>query len=201
MKYRRSLFFTISLVIFISLAGTVIAKDYVKMIDGNKAVKGQLAPRFKIATLDGETYNLTDFRSKKSIVFTFWATWCEPCKKELVYLQQFHDKYSDSCEVIAISIDSEKHKKVVKNNVKKLDLSIPIGLDPDNRIREKIYESSMIPFLVVIDKEGKVLLMKEGAPHPEKVIEELEELLGKNITPNKEQAEAEDTEKAGETQE
>jgi peroxiredoxin len=185
MKFKHLAIIIVSVLAALIFVQAAIAKEEAKIIDGNKAIKGQKAPRFEVSTLDGEKFNLEDSLGKKPIVISFWATWCEPCKKELPYVQKFYEKYSDSVDVIAISIDTLKNKKVLTNTVKELGLKFPIGMDPDNKLRQKIYISDKVPFLVVIDKSGKVLLLKQGCPEPEKVAKELEDLLKDQIKPNK----------------
>ncbi len=52
-----------------------------------------------------------DFQSKlsessKTLVVNYWATWCAPCIKELVYFEELHEKYKDQqVEVVLVSID------------------------------------------------------------------------------------------------
>jgi len=42
----------------------------------------------------------------KTLVINFWATWCEPCVKELPYFEQATASYNNSeVEVILVSLD------------------------------------------------------------------------------------------------
>ena len=64
---------------------------------------------FEVALLDGSTRRLSDFRGK-AVLINFWTTWCSTCMTEMPDLNQLHDLYPDSLQVIGISLDGgEEH--------------------------------------------------------------------------------------------
>lgn len=193
-KAKLHITILMALVMIISFAGSAFAKDNVRIIDGNRALKGKKAPRFIITTMDGEEFKLHDYLGKKAVVISFWATYCEPCLKELPYLQKFHEKHSDCAEVIAITIDPKRQRKLIENKVKEMGLKFAIAHDYENKLRKKIYRSKHIPLLIVINKEGKIVLIQNGVGHPDKLVAELEELLGDdlNCKPEEDEEDEED---------
>ena len=71
--------------------------------DGSAEV-GDQAPDFALPALEGgETVRLSDYRGKP-VVVNFWASWCNPCRKEFPLLKAARAKHAkDGLEVIGVS--------------------------------------------------------------------------------------------------
>src|SRR5271169_5820187 len=53
---------------------------------------GSSLPDFSVKDLQGHPLSSADLRGKVVLV-DFWATWCEPCKKEMPGYQKLLDRY------------------------------------------------------------------------------------------------------------
>src|ERR1051325_6841084 len=66
---------------------------------------GQVAPAFKITTLDGKEFNIENQRGKVLLV-NFFATWCGPCLAEMPRLEkeiwQKYQKKQDTFSFISV---------------------------------------------------------------------------------------------------
>ena len=113
------------------------------------------APDFTLRTLTGERVSLSDYRGK-TVVLSFWATWCGPCKQELPILQRLLDKHGDAgLAVLAINIDDPKTVAEVRRFVKHRKLTIPVPLDGDSKVLGKFNPRVALPFIQLIDREGR----------------------------------------------
>ena len=64
------------------------------------------APDFKLATISGEEFHLSDFEGKV-IMLNFWGTWCPPYRKEIPDLVNLQAKYNkDGLEIVGITLTS-----------------------------------------------------------------------------------------------
>jgi peroxiredoxin len=120
------------------------------------------APDFDAQTLSGENVATRDFKGKKKIVVSFWASWCGPCRMELPELSAFYEKYHSAnakFEVVAVSTDEDRYQ--AEQYVKEAQLPFPVVWDENGGIADK-YGVESIPVLYVIDENGKVIYGQMG---------------------------------------
>ena len=117
---------------------------------------GLSAPDFTATTIDGETITLSDFKGKKAVVLDIWATWCGPCRMEMPDLQKIYEKYSDQIEIIAASQDQPSDLGKIKSFVEEFKITFKVIHDNDFSISKR-YPTRGIPFVVLIDKDGKIV--------------------------------------------
>lgn len=69
-----------------------------------KAISGR-APNFSLPARDGSRVSLSDFKDR-SVLLSFWATWCKSCKDELPHLTSLaHSLQDKSLVVVLVSVD------------------------------------------------------------------------------------------------
>ena len=109
------------------------------------------APGFQAETLEGKPVSLSDYKGTV-VVLTFWATWCEPCKKEMPEIQAAYEKYNtDGFTVLAINFGEKREG--AEAFVKKMGLTFPSLLDRQTNIAER-YGVVSLPVTFFIDREG-----------------------------------------------
>lgn len=90
------------------------------------------------------------------IVLNYWATFCAPCKKEMVDLSRLQERYKDkSVLVVGASIDSAAKFSLIKSVARELGVNYPIlyGL-PSEFDGQSI---TGLPVTFFINREGEVL--------------------------------------------
>ena len=128
--------------------------------EGNIVKKKQTAPDFKVMSLDGEQFKLSDMKGKVVLV-NFFATWCGPCMKELPELEkQVWPRFKNE-NFKLISIGREHTVAELKKFQSTKKFSFPIAADPKRQIYSK-YAEKYIPRNYIIDKKGKVIFQAKG---------------------------------------
>jgi peroxiredoxin len=123
---------------------------------GLQEISGQNeAPDFTLLSLEGKQVSLKDYRGQ--VVFiNFWATWCEPCKKEFPEMEKLYSEYkAKGLTILAVSIDVGGEKDV-KAFAEKMGATFPILLSTKGTITSA-YWTWGTPTSYLIDRNGKIL--------------------------------------------
>jgi thiol-disulfide isomerase/thioredoxin len=120
----------------------------------------QPAPRISFTGMDGTPAALADFKGK-FVLLNVWATWCQPCLREMPDLEKLQAKLAPSLIVLAVSED-RGGAKTVTPFIARLGLDrIKVYLDPGGDVAHAIGVRGL-PTSLVIDGDGKVLGRVEG---------------------------------------
>jgi len=111
------------------------------------------SPTLEVTTYDGKPYKLADHRGKW-VVVNFWATWCEPCKKEIPDFNKL-DAQRDDVEFIGLAYE-EIERADMDAFLKVIPINYPMAiLDVYNPPAD--FDTPVgLPLTYVIAPDGKV---------------------------------------------
>src|SRR5271156_1551550 len=135
------------------------------------------APIVSLTDGSGHSVELAGLKGKL-VVVNLWATWCEPCLREMPSLERLQSRFGERIAVLAVSEDRGGNK-TVEPFIAKLGLkSVKIYIDPKSEAGHA-FGARGLPTSFLIDREGKVLGRVEGAAEWDspKILGVLEPLL------------------------
>jgi len=119
-------------------------------------------PNIKLKKLNGKSVMLSNYLKNGPVLINFWATWCSPCKKEMVYLDQFEKKYGDmGFSILSVSTDSQKSLSQVRSYIRSKKYTFPVFQDPNSQTFKKL-NGNIMPTNILINKDGKILWRHYG---------------------------------------
>ena len=135
--------------------------DHTKLGEFVPASQPFPAPEISLADSSGQTIELSDLRGKPVIV-NLWATWCEPCLREMPSLERVQSRFGERIAVLAVSED-RGGGKTVDPFIAKLGLkSVKIYIDPKSEAGHA-FAVRGLPTSLLIDRNGMVIGRVEGA--------------------------------------
>ena len=135
---------------------------------------GVQAPDFKMKTIDGKTFKLSQLKGK-TVVLDFWASWCPDCRKDAPEVVRMYKEYApQGIEFVGVSMDTDMEAW------RKACEQFGIAYTQVSELKKfketdiaKAYGVKWIPSMVVVDKEGKVALSTVLTYKVDKYLKEL----------------------------
>jgi len=146
--------------------------------DREALLPGNMAPDFTLLKRDSTKVSLSDLRGKY-VMIDFWASWCKPCREAIPHWKQVYAQYhSKGFEILSVSDDSKWNDWIKAMDVEQMPWLQVIDEFPKKMMPARVgslYQVHFIPFYVLLDKEGKIVVYSDD----EKLIDEkLSALLG-----------------------
>jgi thiol-disulfide isomerase/thioredoxin len=118
-------------------------------------------PDLTLPGLDGQLHALSQWRGH-TVVLNFWASWCEPCRREIPLLKQLRREHAaDGVEVVGIAIDFRDAAQKYAHD-SKIDYPVLVGEDGGYAAVAAFGMEPVLPFTVFADGHGRIVNLKIG---------------------------------------
>lgn len=127
-----------------------------------ESLKETTLPNLTFKLMDGEQISLDELLIEGPVYIDFWATWCAPCKKAMIHLERFQQKYSKhGFNILAVSTDSPKSISKVKSYIRSKKYSFIVALDPNQQIAQKL-NATLLPTSLLINQNREIVWFHQG---------------------------------------
>jgi len=157
----------------------IIRVNSLKMLDEKPAKPVLLSAdaTLSLKDLTGGQQSLAGYRGRV-VVLNFWATWCEPCKKEMPDLALIQNEYAAlGVQVIGAAGDSAEDSAKVLKFIREFKVNFPVWIGASTDDMERFGVGTVLPATVIVDREGKIVWREVGIVNAAQLKAELEKLL------------------------
>jgi peroxiredoxin len=112
-------------------------------------------------TAKGKKFRLKDMAGKW-VLYTFGASWCQPCHKELPAWDKIAPKFSGKVLFVAVNINNKEEEGKQFIDSLKLKNIFPVFMPDENSPAMKAYDPDRMPSTFVIDPQGVIRIVQYG---------------------------------------
>ncbi len=114
---------------------------------------GSHLPDFSVKDLQGHAVSSADLRGKV-VLIDFWATWCQPCKKEMPGYQKLLDRYgSRGFVVLGFKFDTMRDMEDPVQFARKIGVRYPLVVATEG-MKQKFGGIEGLPTTMLYDRQG-----------------------------------------------
>lgn len=137
---------------------------------------GSHLPEFSVRDLGGHEISSTRLRGKV-VLIDFWATWCQPCKKEIPGYQALLNKYGPrGFAVVGFKFDTMMDTEDPVSFARRLGIRYPLAVASDE-IKGKFGGIEGLPTTMLYDRDGILRQKIIGFEYTRVIESELKPLL------------------------
>jgi cytochrome c biogenesis protein CcmG, thiol:disulfide interchange protein DsbE len=145
----------------------------------NLAAPGEIGsrlPDFSAKDLQGRPFSSADLRGKVVLV-DFWATWCQPCRKEMPGYQKLLDQYGPrGFAVVGLKLDMMRDTEDPVRFATSIGVRYPLLLATDD-LKQSFGGIEGIPTTMLYDRQGILRKKIIGFEYTEVIESEVKPLL------------------------
>lgn len=111
---------------------------------------------FKVELNDGKTISMASYLNGKPTYIKFWATWCQPCIKEMPHLQHTFEEYGDDLNILSVNLAFNDDNDSVRQFMQDKGLDFPVALDDSGALTQH-FKMIGTPYHLLFDGDGKLV--------------------------------------------
>lgn len=133
-------------------------------------------PELVLRDLAGVEQKLSSLRGRV-VVLNFWATYCEPCRKEMPDLVAIQKDYAArGVRFVGASADGAADRAKVLRFIKETRINFPVWTGMTAALMSRFGLAPTLPGTVVFDREGRIISSTNAVVNPAELRKQLDAL-------------------------
>ena len=145
----------VPILVAVALVAGLVALELATSDDGDDPA---VAPPLPTAVLVPPKVTIESLRGRPAVI-NFWASWCEPCRKEADHLQRFHERNRGRVNLVGVDYTDELDG--ARGFIRRYGWTFPNLSDPEGLAGSK-YGLSGLPVTVILDADGAIAARLRG---------------------------------------
>ena len=116
-------------------------------------------PDFLLNDLDGNQYQLSDYRGQV-VIINFWATWCPPCRDEMPSMQRAWEQLEKE-GIFMLGINVGEDEDTIFQFTADYPVEFPLLMDSDSSVINQ-WPVRGLPTTFVVDPNGQIVYRAIG---------------------------------------
>jgi cytochrome c biogenesis protein CcmG/thiol:disulfide interchange protein DsbE len=129
-----------------------------EVLSANSSGSPQPAPPLPSAVLQAPRVTLAGLRGKPALI-NFWASWCDPCRKEAPELARLDRSLHGAANLVGVDYTDEPG--AAREFIHQYGWTFPVLADP-NGVYGARFKFSGLPTTVVLDSRGRITATLRG---------------------------------------
>jgi len=109
-------------------------------------------PELALVDLDGRAWTLAALAGQV-VVLNFWATWCDPCRREMPALEALAARHAND-RLVVIAVNYREPAALIRSFLERMPFKPTILLDPDGEATSQ-WTPRVFPTTVLIGRDGR----------------------------------------------
>ena len=134
-------------------------------------------PELALRDLSGVEQSLAALRGRV-VVLNFWATWCEPCRREMPDLAAIQNDYAAlGVQVVGAAADAAEDRAKVLQFIRETKVNFPVWTGATAQLMPRFGLAPVLPGTVILDREGRIVSATNAVIKADELRKQLDAVL------------------------
>lgn len=138
---------------------------------------GSAAPRIALFDIHGNRFDSAERLEERYLLYSFFATYCEPCIREFSGFKKLLDTHSQLLEVILIDVGQDSREELKKFQLTHHLDEMTLLRDRFSLMRKEFGVDNRVPVTFLVDPSGRIILIQKGTFPGEKPFDAINPLI------------------------